>query len=84
MSLDAWSCGCSAIQTPSALVCSSVNRNPDYLFTLFVPDRARTAFPLFDQPDLKARYQLTLSVPRGWLAMSNANVLATTIKGPRR
>jgi aminopeptidase N len=62
---------------------SSVNRNPDYLFTLFVPDRARTAFPLFDQPDLKARYQLTLSVPRGWLAMSNANVLATTIKRDR-
>ena len=25
---------------------SSLNRNPDYLYTLFVPDRARTAFPL--------------------------------------
>lgn len=62
---------------------NSVNRNPDYLFTLFVPDRARTAFPLFDQPDLKARYELTLNVPRGWLAMSNANVLTTTFKGDR-
>ena len=51
---------------------TSLNRNPGYLYTLFVPDRARTAFPLFDQPDLKAAYELTLVVPRGWLAMSNA------------
>ena len=33
---------------------SSLNRNPEFLYTLFVPDRARTAFPLFDQPNLKA------------------------------
>jgi len=42
---------------------SSMNRNPDYLYTLFVPDRARTAFPLFDQPDLKAFFELTLEIP---------------------
>jgi aminopeptidase N len=53
---------------------SSLNRNPEYLYTLFVPDRARTAFPLFDQPDIKATYDLTLSVPSGWVAMSNAPV----------
>ena len=35
---------------------SSLNRNPDFLYTLFVPDRARTAFPVFDQPNLKATY----------------------------
>ena len=51
---------------------SSLNRNPGYLYTLFVPDRARTAFPLFDQPDLKATWELTLRLPRGWTAMSNA------------
>lgn len=51
---------------------SSLNRNPDYLYTLFVPDRARTAFPLFDQPDLKAHYQLSLHLPTGWDAISNA------------
>ena len=51
---------------------SSLNRNPDYLYTLFVPDRARTAFPLFDQPDLKATYALTLRVPPGWTAISSA------------
>ena len=54
----------------------SLNRNPDYLYTLFVPDRARTAFPLFDQPDLKARFTLTLNVPSDWTALSNAPVAA--------
>jgi aminopeptidase N len=53
---------------------SSLNRNPEYLYTLFVPDRARTAFPLFDQPDLKATYELTLHVPDGWAAMANAPI----------
>jgi len=51
---------------------TSLNRNPDYLYTLFVPDRARTAFPVFDQPDLKATYELTLVVPSDWRAISNA------------
>ena len=53
---------------------ASLNRNPDYLYSLFVPDRARTAFPLFDQPDLKATFDLTLTVPSGWRALSNAAV----------
>ena len=49
----------------------SLNRNDDYLYTLFVPDRARTAFPCFDQPDLKGRFTLTLEVPAGWEAVAN-------------
>lgn len=59
---------------------SSLNRNPEYLFTLFVPDRARTAFPLFDQPDLKAVYELTLEIPSGWEAVSNAPLEETMSK----
>ncbi|WEK20557.1 MAG: M1 family aminopeptidase [Candidatus Pedobacter colombiensis] len=51
---------------------SALNRNADYLYTLFVPDRARTVFPCFDQPDLKATYNLTLKVPANWKAMANA------------
>lgn len=51
---------------------TSLNRNPEYLYTLFVPDRARTAFPLFDQPNLKATYRLGLDVPAEWAAISNA------------
>lgn len=49
----------------------SLNRHDDYLYTLFVPDRARVALPLFDQPDLKARFTLTLEVPEGWQAIAN-------------
>jgi aminopeptidase N len=49
-----------------------LNRNPDYLYTLFVPDRARFAFPCFDQPDLKARFTLTLELPAAWEAIANA------------
>jgi len=52
----------------------SLHRNPDFLYTLFVPDRARTAFPLFDQPDLKARFELSLGLPADWLALANAPV----------
>ncbi|RZK37567.1 MAG: aminopeptidase, partial [Hymenobacter sp.] len=39
----------------------SLNRNDDYLYTLLVPDRARTVFPVFDQPDLKAVFALSLT-----------------------
>jgi len=53
----------------------SLNRNESYLYTLLVPDRARTAFPVFDQPDLKARWQLTLTLPAGWKALFNAPLL---------
>ena len=49
----------------------ALNRNDDFLYTLFVPARARLTFPCFDQPDLKARYALTLTVPAGWQAVSN-------------
>ncbi|MHA6248234.1 M1 family metallopeptidase [Pontibacter sp. CAU 1760] len=49
----------------------SLNRNEDYLYTLLVPDRARTVFPVFDQPNLKATFALTLTVPKGWNALAN-------------
>ncbi|MES2827987.1 MAG: M1 family aminopeptidase [Bacteroidota bacterium] len=52
----------------------ALNRNADYLYTLFVPDRARTVFPCFDQPDLKATYTLSLDLPAKWSAMANANL----------
>ncbi len=50
---------------------SSLNRNEEFLYTLFVPDRASSAFPCFDQPSIKATYRLTLSVPQGWSAVAN-------------
>jgi aminopeptidase N len=51
---------------------SALNRHDDYLYTLFVPDRASVAFPCFDQPDLKARYRLVLEIPADWEAVANA------------
>src|SRR5688500_17495323 len=40
-----------------------LNRDREFLYTLFVPARAHLAFPCLDQPDLKARYTLSLDVP---------------------
>jgi aminopeptidase N len=51
---------------------ASLNRNPDFLYTLFVPARAHLAFPCFDQPDLKARFRLTLDVPATWQVVANS------------
>ncbi|MDQ2769963.1 MAG: M1 family aminopeptidase [Bacteroidota bacterium] len=56
----------------------SLNRNADYLYTLLVPDRARTVVPVFDQPDLKATFTLALTVPAGWQAVANAPVVDST------
>lgn len=54
---------------------SSLNRNKAYLFSLFVPDKASVAFPCFDQPDLKATFELDLHVPAKWIAASNAKII---------
>lgn len=56
----------------------SLNRNDEYLYTLLVPDRARTLFPCFDQPDMKALYTLTLEIPEEWVAVSNTRILEET------
>ena len=48
----------------------SLNRNEDFLYTLLVPDRARTVFPCFEQPDLKGEFSLALELPEEWKAIS--------------
>ena len=45
--------------------------NTEYIYTLFVPMDASMAFPCFDQPDLKARFQLELIAPANWTVISN-------------
>jgi aminopeptidase N len=49
----------------------ALNRKADFMYTLFVPDRASTAFPCFDQPDLKAVFSLSLDAPGDWLTVAN-------------
>ncbi len=62
----------------------SLNRNADYMYALFVPDRASVALPVFDQPDLKARFTLSLEVPPDWVAVTNgAETSVDTLPGGR-
>jgi aminopeptidase N len=59
----------------------SLNRNREFLYTLLVPDRSRTLYPVFDQPGLKARYQLSLTLPNDWQALTNAPLKDSVVKG---
>jgi aminopeptidase N len=49
----------------------ALNRSDEFLYTLFVPDRARFSIPVFDQPDLKARVGWDLTIPANWVAVAN-------------
>ena len=60
-----------------------LNRNPEFLYALFVPARARQAFPCFDQPDLKARYTLSLDTSAAWEAISNGAETAREVRDRR-
>jgi aminopeptidase N len=53
----------------------------DYLYTLLVPADANQLFPCFDQPDIKARTSLTLTIPAAWNAVANGTVLRTDTVG---
>lgn len=48
--------------------------NSEYIYTLFVPMDASMAFPCFDQPDLKARFRLSISAPESWTIISNTAI----------
>ena len=42
-----------------------------YLYTHFEPHNAHRVFPCFDQPDLKATYELKVTAPVDWEVISN-------------
>ncbi|HEU5471180.1 MAG TPA: aminopeptidase N [Actinophytocola sp.] len=48
-----------------------------YLYTQFETADAKRMFACFDQPDLKATYQLTVLAPKGWLVISNSAIEST-------
>ena len=56
--------------------------NTEYLYTLFVPMDAEMAFPCFDQPDLKGRFQLELAAPENWTVVSNTAIVSQSPAGP--
>ena len=62
---------------------ASLNRNNDFLYALFVPARARLALPVFDQPDLKGRWSVTLEHPAKWQSAANGAELSRTASGDR-
>lgn len=65
----------------------SLNRRDEFRYTLLVPDRARTLFPCFDQPDMKSLFTLSLEVPSSWQAVANGaieQVDSTSVTGRRR
>ena len=63
---------------------AALNRSAEYLYALFVPSRASTCFPVFDQPDLKAVYSLTLDLPGKWEAVTNGKALSNQADGDRK
>jgi aminopeptidase N len=71
-------------ESPVAVSGAAITRYKDredgaeYLYTLFVPSDASSAFPCFDQPDLKARFALELELPATWRAVSNAAAAGET------
>jgi len=54
----------------------ALNRQEEFLYSLFVPAHASSVLPCFDQPNLKARWRLSLSVPHGWSAVSNGQEIS--------
>ncbi|MFN8061330.1 MAG: M1 family aminopeptidase [Vicinamibacterales bacterium] len=68
---DALAAGANEVRIEFTAGDASLNRNPDFLYALFVPARAHLAIPVFDQPDVKARWTLELTLPSSWVAVSN-------------
>ena len=62
----------------------ALNRNDEYLYTLLVPALARTVFPCFDQPDLKAVFSLHLIIPEDWVAVSDGGLASETVSDGRK
>jgi aminopeptidase N len=72
----ALSTGSHTVQVRFRSTDAALNRQDGFLYALFVPDRASTALPVFEQPDLKATFAVTLTVPAHWSALANGAVLS--------
>ncbi|MFD4957526.1 aminopeptidase N [Microbacterium sp. NPDC058389] len=42
-----------------------------YLYTQYEPADSRRVYPVFEQPDMKARWRFTVTAPAGWQILSN-------------
>jgi aminopeptidase N len=48
-----------------------------YLYTQFEPADARRVYAVFEQPDLKGRFEFVVTAPAGWKVLSNQPVAST-------
>lgn len=73
----------SRVDTAGAAITRYIDKEDgsEYLYSLFVPMDASMAFPCFDQPDLKARFMLTVSGPTVWTVISNTAAIRRTSSG---
>lgn len=55
-----------------------------YLFTDFEPFNAHRVFPCFDQPDIKATYDLDVVAPDGWAVIASGEETAREAAGDGR
>jgi len=71
----------SPIKTSGAAITRYVDKEDgtEYIYSLFVPSDASTAFPVFDQPDLKARFTLFVNTPNSWKIVSNGRLFTKVI-----
>jgi aminopeptidase N len=64
---------------PAGAAIISYDDAPDrtrYLYTLLVPSDAQLLFPVFDQPDIKARFTWRVLAPRGWTVLANGALVS--------
>ncbi len=53
----------------------------EYAYTDFEPFSAHRLFPCFDQPDLKARYAVTVTSPAAWKVIANGACTSSSTAG---
>lgn len=53
-----------------------------YLYTQFEPADARRVFPNFEQPDLKAKFSISIIAPEAWTVLSNGAQIKTEQVNP--
>jgi aminopeptidase N len=56
----------------------------EYLYSNFEPYEAHRLFPCFDQPDIKATYELTVLAPAEWEVVANSREIARSDDGNGR
>ncbi len=71
-------------QQDSSGVFSMEDEGNKYIYTQFESTDARAAFPCFDEPSYKVPWQVTLTIPHEYTAISNTAVLKESAKDDQK